>query len=408
VRVLSNRRYISCLDIGSSKVCALIGEAPKDLGLNILGVGISKSTGIKKGVVIDIDATVESIIEATKQAEQMANQRIKSVYINFPGVNISLIKNRGIVAVSGNNREITTEDIERVMAAAKVIALPSDKEIVDVLPQEFIIDGFTGIKDPIGMVGVRLEVNALIIVSSTSTAQNIVRCVQKAGFEVEGLVLNSLASGQAVITPDEKELGVALVDIGGGTSDLSIFQNGNLSYAYMIPIGGDHITNDIAVGLRVTLNQAEEIKRRHGCASVSIADPNRVIKIKRIGCNEEFEVTQKDIAEIIEPRVNEVFELIDNALVQSGLKEMLPAGLVITGGGLYDLQNATEIGNLIMGLPVRLAIPEYIGVSEPYFSAGVGMLEYALLNRGPNFSSDNNLKVTGLLSKIKNLFKDYF
>lgn len=405
---MAYKNIIVGLDIGTSKVCAVVGEL-RDTNLNIIGVGTARTKGIKKGVVVDIDSTVKSVREAVNKAEQMANISIDGVYINYSGGQVSLKENRGVVAVSGENKEITPEDVERVIQASRVIAIPSDQEIIDIIPKEFIVDGFNGIKDPVGMVGIRLEVIAHIVTGSTTSVQNLVRSVERSNLEVYGIVLNSLANAQVLLTEDEKELGVAILDIGGGTTEISIFGSGNLIYSSLLPIGGQHITNDIAVGLRIPFDQAEKIKREFGCASLSTAEDMK-IQIVPIGSNTPKEITQKDLAEIIEPRVSEIFDLVAERLNKLGNATLLPAGVVLTGGGVSMLKGAKEIASSVLNIPVRTGFPDYVGVNEPIYTAAVGLVEYVVANKAhTNYENRNKTqRIQSFIHRVKNWLKEYF
>jgi cell division protein FtsA len=409
VQDLQKRNIVAGLDIGTSKICAIIGEVNRNNRLDIVGIGVSPSAGIKKGVIVDIDSTVDSITQAVKKAEQMANVNLGSVFINYTGGNINLLKNRGIVAVTGENKEITHQDIERVIQAARVVAVPSDKEIIDIMPIEFIVDGYNGIKDPMGMVGTRLEVDAYIIMGSTTSVQNLIKSVQRSGLMVEGIILGPLAASQIILSRDEKELGVALLDIGGGTSDISIFSGGNLIFTATLPIGGEHITNDIAIGLRIPISLAEGIKKSYGCALISHGDPGVEIEIKRIGDQQASKITQQDLAEIIEPRVQEIFVLIKRELSRTGNIKLLPAGAVITGGGVYSLKGAQELASQILDMPVRMGNPEYLGANEPMFSVAVGIIEFAFRNKGYRLHiTDKKKNIQGIFLKMKDWIRDYF
>jgi len=405
---LTYKNIIVGLDIGTSKVCAVVGEL-RDINLSIIGVGTAQTKGIKKGVVVDIDSTVKSVREAVNKAGQMANISIDGVYINYSGGQVSLKENRGVVAVSGENKEITPEDVERVIQASRVIAIPSGQEIIDIIPKEFIVDGFDGIKDPVGMVGIRLEVIAHIVTGSSTSVQNLVRSVERSNLDVYGIVLNSLANAQVLLTEDEKELGVAILDIGGGTTEISVFESGNLIYSSLIPIGGQHITNDIAVGLRIPFEQAEKIKREFGCASLSMAQDMK-IQIVPIGSNTPKKITQKDLTEIIEPRVSEIFDLVAERLNKLGNAILLPAGVVLTGGGVSMLKGAKEIASSVLNIPVRTGFPDYIGVNEPIYTAAVGLVEYVVANKAyTNYENRNKTqRIQSFLHRVKKWLKEYF
>lgn len=304
---------VAALDIGSSKVCIIIAEM-KNKQFNILGVGTSECKGVKKGIIVDIDATVESISQALKQAEHMANKKIKSVFVNMPGGYTNLYKTKGVIAVSRDDKEITKEDVSRVLEAAKVVAIPQDKEIIDIIAEQYIVDGYDEIRDPVGMVGVRLEVDASLVVASCTTVQNIIRSIQKAGLVCEGIILEPLATSSVVLNDDEKELGVALLDVGAETTDISVFRNGSLVYTKIIPVGGNHITNDISIICKVSSSDAEKIKRQYGVATSNLIKNDDIIKINSVGGKSEKEVHLKDIAEIMEARIAEMLYLVKKEL----------------------------------------------------------------------------------------------
>lgn len=369
--------YVASLDIGSSKVCVLIAEMNKKQ-FNILGVGTSECTGVKKGIIVDIDATVEAIKSAVKQAEQMSNREIKSVFANIIGGYTSLYKSKGVIAVTRDDKEITQDDVKRVIQAAQVIAVPADKQIIEIIPEQFVVDGYDGIRDPIGMVGVRLEVDANIVIASCTTVQSIVRSVQKAGLGLDGIVLEPIATASTVLNEDEKELGVALVDVGAETTDISVFRKGSLVYTKVIPVGGNHITNDISMICKISAADAEKIKRQYGVASSNMIRDNETIKINNIAGKGEKEINLQEAAKIIEARVEEMLYLIRKSLEENNYKNVLSAGVVITGGGLFNIKGIIESATTCLDLPVRLGYPNYIGVANPMYSASTGMALYSL------------------------------
>lgn len=406
---MQKRNIVSSLDIGTSKICAIIGEINNENMLEIIGIGINSSMGVKKGIIVDIDSTVRSITQAVEKAEQMANATMKSTFINYTGGSISLIKNKGIVAVRGEDKEISGQDIERVMQTARVVAVPSDKEVVDIIPIEFIVDGYSGIKDPVGMVGTRLEVDAHIIMGSKTSVRSLFKSVQDSGLTVEGIIISPLATSKALLSTDERELGVALIDIGGGTTEISIFSGGNIIFTKSLPVGGDHITNDIAVGLRIPLSFAEEIKRKYGCALISNGDPRLEFDFQRIGDQQNIRINQCDLAEIIEPRVLEILDLIKRELLDFGFLNLLPAGAVITGGGLYSLKGFYEASTGVLKMPVRLGSPKYFGVEEPFYSVAVGILEYIHKSRQYRIRSSNRkTEAPNIFIKMRDWLRDYF
>ncbi len=368
--------YIVSLDIGTSKVRAIIGEQAGS-GISVIGVGLSTGEGIRHGSIVDIDLTVESIRNAVEDAERMVGIHIGSAYVGISGNHIHLQNSHGVVAVSSPDREIGEEDIERVLQQARVVALPAEREIIDVVAREFIVDGLRGISDPRGMLGVRLEVEAYLITGSRTAIHNVVRCVERAGIEVANLVLLPLAASSIALSADEKNLGVALVDVGAGATSVSIFENGALVGTSIIPMGGDYVTHDIAIGLRTQSSAAEHVKLRHGCAYVPEASENERFKVPRIGSNQEVEYSQYDLATIIEPRMQEIFSLVRKEIEKMGFAHDLPSGYVLHGG-LMAMQGASEVASEELRAPVRIAVPEFIGVSDSSFVNGVGMISYAM------------------------------
>jgi cell division protein FtsA len=372
---LSSNDLIVSLDIGTSKVRVIIGEFNNGI-INIIGVGSTESHGIKKGSIVDIDETVQSIRSAVDHAERMVGIQINEVYVGISGNHITLQPSHGVVAVSNEDREIGTEDIERVIQASQVIALPPERQIIEVVPKQYLVDGLSDIHDPRGMIGVRLEVEATIITGAKTIIHNLSRCIERAGLSVMGIILNPLALGTIALSKDEKNMGVALVDIGAGATTISVFENGSLASTSVLPIGGEYITNDIAVGLRTQSEFAEKIKIKFGCASVEMAEEDQKFKVPRIGSNIEKEFSQVDLASIIEPRVQEIFHLIRKELNRLGYPDEIPGGYVLTGGTV-SLHGILEVSQLELGASVRIAIPDFIGVRDPAFASGVGMIQYA-------------------------------
>ncbi|HRK01517.1 MAG TPA: cell division protein FtsA [Oligoflexia bacterium] len=371
--------FIVGLDIGTTKICAIVGEVTES-GVDIVGIGSHPSTGLRKGVVINIESTVESIRKAIDEAELMAGCKITSVYAGIAGGHIKSFNSHGIVAV--RNKEITQEDVNRVLDAARAVAIPMDREVLHVVPQEYIIDDQDGIKEPIGMNGVRLESKVHIVTGAISSAQNIVKSCNKAGLNVAEIVLEPIASAEAVLTQDERELGVVLVDIGGGTSDIALFSQGSLVHTGVLAVGGNHITNDIAVGLRTPQNEAEKLKVRYGCAMSSLVKSEDTIEVQSVGGRKPRTVPRKLLAEIIEPRVEEIFSLVQREVQKSGYQELMASGIVITGGSTI-LEGMPELAEFIFDMPVKRALPMGVGglkdvVNSPKYSTGVGLLKYAM------------------------------
>lgn len=369
----SNDIYVS-LDIGTSTVKIIIGEMVNDT-LNIIGVGNVKSEGLKKGSIVDIDHTVHSIKRAVEQAERMIGMEIHQVIVGIPSHQVSLLDCHGVVAVSGENREITNEDVARVIDAAQVISIPPEREIINVVQKQFIVDSQNEINDPRGMIGVRLEMEGLLVTGSKTILLNILRCVEKAGLEIVDIVLQPLASGEIALSRDEKNLGSVLIDIGGGSTTISYFEEGFLKGTAVLPVGGDHITKDLSIVLRTSTEDAEEIKLKYGHAFYDLASEDIVFNFPIIGSNQQQQANQLDIAEIIEARLEEIFLFVQNELRRMGAKD-IPGGFVITGG-TANLQGILELAQAIFQNRVRIAIPDYIGVREPQYTTAVGIIKYA-------------------------------
>jgi cell division protein FtsA len=378
----AGRDVIVGLDIGTSKVLALVGEVTADGAIELIGLGSQPSRGLKKGVVVNIESTVQSIARAVEEAELMADCEIHAVYAGIAGSHVRSLNSHGVVAI--RDREVTTSDVEHVIEAAKAVAIPADQRILHVLPQEFIIDGQEGIRDPIGMSGVRLEAKVHIVTGAESATQNIVKCVQRCGLVVEDVVLEQLASSFAVLTDDEKELGVCLVDIGGGTTDIAVFAAGAIRHTAVIPIAGDQVTNDIAVSMRTPTQYAEDIKLRYACALAQLANPDESIEVPSVGDRPARRLARQTLAEVVEPRYEELFNLIREELRRSGLEEVIAAGIVLTGGS-SRMEGAIELAEEIFHVPVRLGLPAHVRgladvVRNPIYSTGVGLLIYAREN----------------------------
>ncbi len=370
---MSSNDIIVSLDIGTSKVRAIIGEVTNG-AINIIGVGSADSEGIRKGAIVDIDQTVQSIRNAVDHAERMVGIQITDVYIGIQGNHIGLQTNHGVVAVSNEDREIGEDDIERVLQAAKVVALPPEREIIGLVPKQFLVDGLDGISDPRGMIGVRLEVEATVITGAKTAIHNLIRCVEKAELRISGVILMSLASGQMALTKDEKSMGTVLVDIGAGSCTLAIFEQGNLAATSTLPIGGEYVTNDISYGLRTQTEQAEKIKLKYGCSMIDDAADDQRFKVMRMGSNVEKEFSQVDLANIIEPRMQEVFHLALQEVKRLGFGDKV-GGYVLTGGAV-SMPGVLQLAQLELQSSVRIAVPDYIGVRDPAYTSGVGMIQY--------------------------------
>lgn len=369
----SENLYVS-LDVGTSSVRAIIGDMSGG-ALKIIGVGRAPSIGMRKGAIVDIDETVKAIKEAVDQAERMVDLEVKQVIVGINGNQVEMRACNGIVAVSSTDREIQDEDVERVIDAAHVMSIPPDREIIDIIPAQFIVDGMDGIKDPRGMLGTRLEMEGTIITGAKTALHNLLRCVERAGLEIADIVLQPLASGSVAVSKDERSLGVALIDIGGGSTTVSVFQEGQLQTMSFLPIGGSHISNDISVGIRTTAEEAERLKLEHGHAFIDDASDDLSFSIQTLGNNDQKKFTQLELAEIIEPRMEEILTLVQQEINRMGYHD-LPGGYVLTGGAVM-MPGTLELAQDIWKQHVRLAMPDYIGVREPTYTASIGLIEFA-------------------------------
>ena len=395
------------LDIGTTKVCALVAEVTEDNRIKIAGIGTSPSKGLRKGVVVNIEDTVESVRNAVRKAEQMAGVEIKGAYTGIAGGHINGLNSRGMVAIK--NQDVTMADIDRAIEAARAVAIPPDREILHVIPQEFIVDGQDGIKNPLGISGVRLEVQVHIITGAITSVQNIVKSINKAGLEVLDIILQPLASSEAVLTPDEKDLGVVLVDIGGGTTDMAIFVNGAVSHTAVIPIGGNHLTNDIAVGLRTPTAEAERIKTLYGCALPSLVKETAQIEVSSVGGRPPHYISRQRITEIIEPRVEEIFDYVAKEIKKVNHADMLSSGIVLTGGSC-TMEGIVDMAERVTGMPVRRGFPTNIeglsdNLSHPMYSTGIGIILCALQEQGMN---ERKFKNGHLFENIYHRTKSWF
>ena len=371
-----NKKLVVGLDIGTSKIVAIVAELRPEGGFEIIGMGSHPSRGLKKGVVVNIETTVNAIQRALEEAELMADCKIREVYTGIAGNHIKSFNSQGMVAIK--DREVTQMDIDRVIETAKAVQIPNDQQILHVLNQEFIIDGQEDVREPLGMSGVRLEVKVHIVTGAVSAAQNIIKCVRRCGLEVNDLVLQPLASSVAVLSEDEKDLGVCLVDIGGGTTDMAVFTHGAIRHTAVIPIAGDQITNDIAMALRTPTKDAEDIKQRFGCALSQLADPQEMVDVPGVGDRGSRQLSSKTLAEVIEPRVEELYSLVQTELRRSGYEELLSSGVVLTGGS-SSMRGMVELGEEIFHMPVRIGLPQYTGglaevVRNTRYATGVGLL----------------------------------
>jgi len=366
------------LDIGTTKICAIVGEVTPEGAIDVIGIGTHPSKGLRKGVVVNIDATVASIKRAIEEAEHMGGCEITTVYTGIAGGHIKAFPSHGVVSVK--EKEVRQADVDRVIDQAKAVAIPLDREVIHVLPQEYVIDDQDGVKEPVGMSGVRLAAKALVVTGAVSSAQNIVKCAQRTGLNVADIVLQPLASSLAVLSEDEKELGVCLVDIGGGTTDIAIYSNGAIVHTAVLSLGGNHLTNDVAVGLRTPTHEAERIKKTHGCAMTSMVDKADTIEVPSVGGNAPRVLSRTILAEIVEPRVEEIFMLVQHEIQKCGMEESLASGCVITGGSTL-LHGMPEMAEEVLGMPVRRGLPRGIGglvdvVKSPQFATAVGLVLY--------------------------------
>ena len=399
------------LDIGTTKICAIVGEIQPD-GVDIVGIGTSPSRGLRKGVVINIESTVNSIKRAVEEAEMMAGCEIKSVYVGIAGGHIKGINSHGIVAVK--DKEVKDSDIRRVIDAARAVVIPMDREVIHILPQEYIIDNQDGIKEPLGMSGIRLEAKVHLVTGACSSAQNIIKCANKTGLDVADIVLQQLASSMAVVNEDEKDLGVVLIDIGGGTTDIAIFSGGSIVHTSVLALGGNQITNDIAVGLRTPAPEAEKLKVKHGCAMATLVDKDETIEVPSVGGRSTRTLSRQILAEIIEPRVEEIFSLVQREIQRSGFEDLLASGAVITGGTTI-LEGMTELAEDVLGMPVRRGIPTRVGglvdvVRSPVYATGVGLVMYGrahLENKFFPIRQDRNL-YGRIKQRMQGWIRDFF
>ncbi len=405
------KNLIVGLDIGTSKIVAIVAEITHEGKLEIVGMGSHPSRGLKKGVVVNIESTVNAIQRALEEAELMADCKIREVFTGIAGSHIKSFNSHGMVAIK--EKEVSQMDVERVVETAKAVNIPTDQQILHILNQEFIIDGQEDVREPLGMSGMRLEVKVHIVTGAISAAQNIVKCVRRCGLVERDLILQPLASAMAVLSEDEKDLGVCLVDIGGGTADIAVFSQGAIRHTAVIPIAGDQITNDIAMALRTPTKEAEDIKVRYGCALRQLADPTEMIEVPGVGERGARQLSRQTLAEVIEPRVEELYSLIQAELRRSRFEELLSSGIVITGGS-SAMAGMVELGEEVFHMPVRLGIPQYVGglaevVRTPRFSTGVGLLLMGLeQHKRQNLISMHSGSFGQIFERMKSWFQRSF
>ena len=405
---MGKTEFVVGLDIGTTKICVVVGEVRPEGGVDIVGIGTSPSTGLRKGVVVKIEQTVQSIQAALEEAELMAGCEIRSVYAGIAGSHIKGFNSHGVIAI--RDGAVAPKDVERVMEAARAIAIPMDREVLHTLPQEYIVDEQHGIVDPLGMSGVRLEVHVHIVTGAVTSAENLVRSCQRAGLNVSNIVLESLASARAVLTQEERELGIVLVDIGGGTTDIAILNNDAIRYTGALPLGGQNLTNDIAYGLRTPMASAEEIKIKHGCALKDLVHPNETIEVPSVGGREARSMSRYTLAEICQPRMAEILSLVDLELTRSGYKNLAAAGVVLTGGTAL-MEGCQELGEDIFNMPTRIGFPRNVGglrdvVNSPKYATAVGLLCYGAEKEGA--PDTIRIRDKNVFNRIFDIMKKWF
>lgn len=398
------------LDIGTNKVAAIVAEVTADRELEIIGIGSHQSRGLKKGVVVNIESTVQSIQRAVEEAELMAGCQIDSVYAGIAGSHIRSINSHGIVAI--RDREVLQQDVDRVIDAAKAMAIPADQKILHIIPQEFVIDAQEGVKEPLGMSGVRLEAKVHLVTCAVNAAQNIEKCIERCGLRVNDIILEQLASSYSVLTDDERDLGVCLVDIGGGTTDIAVFTDGAIRHTVVIPIAGDQVTNDIAMALRTPTQNAEEIKIKYACALTQLARPDETIKVPGVGDKPARELSRQALAEVVEPRYDELFTLIQAELRRSGFEDLIAAGIVLTGGA-SKMEGVIELAEEIFHMPVSLGSPRNVAglkdiVKNPVYATGVGLLQYGMQQEEEQPKRGSGLRPGGAFGRLKKWFGENF
>jgi len=406
-----DRNLIVGLDIGTSKVVAIVGELNASDEIEIIGLGSHPSRGLKKGVVVNIESTVQSIQRAVEEAELMAGCQIHSVFAGIAGSHIRSLNSHGIVAI--RDKEVSHADVDRVIDAARAVAIPADQRILHIIPQEFLIDNQEGIQEPVGMSGVRLEAKVHMITGAVSAAQNIVKCVRRCGLEVDDIILEQMASSYSVLTEDEKELGVCMVDIGGGTTDIAVFTEGSIRHTAVIPIAGDQVTNDIAVALRTPTQYAEEIKIKYACALRQLASSDETIEVPSVGDRAPRRLARQTLAEVVEPRYEELMTLVQAELRRSGFEDLVAAGIVLTGGS-SKMEGLIELAEEIFHIPVRLGSPQYVTglvdvVRNPIYATGVGLLLFGKKNSEQRLSEmPSGAGVKGIWARMKSWFQGNF
>ena len=401
---MTRRDIIAGIDIGASNIKVIVCKITEGSSITVIGVGTSPSEGIKKGVIIDLKLAVESVAKAVAEAEWMVGTRINLVNVGITGSQIGLVNNSGMVAVARADKEITGQDVERVLQVARIIALPHNREIIDVIPRQFIVDGYGGIRDPVGMLGMRLEVEAMIITGCMLPIHNLLRCLKMARYEVNGIILNSLANGEICLSRDEKELGVFLIDMGGGNAEIAYFHEGGLNDIAFLPVRGEHITNDLALGLRTTFRLAEKLKVEHGFALAELASDEEMVEVEGISGRDKRKISPREIVSFIEPRVEEIMDLCYREMMRMGSDRMPPAGVVFTGG-VSLLRGITDYAESVFGCPVRVAHPAYPGLRSPVYSTAVGIIHYVLRNEATSRIGRDHQAKGGFLAYLLSLWQ---
>ena len=399
------------LDIGTTKICAIVGEINPTSGVEVLGVGTYPSNGLKRGVVVNIEKTIQSIKNAVQEAEHMAGCEIQTVFAGIAGGHIKGMSGHGMITL--REREVSKKDLDRVIESANAVLIPADREIIHVIPQEYIVDGEAGIKDPIGIYGIKLEARVHIVTGQVTAAQNLVKCIHGAGMDVTDIALEQLASSEAVLTEDEKEIGVILFDCGGGTTDIAIFSGGSIRYTENLTLGGDNVDRDIALGLSTPLAEAKKIKEKYGVCLADLVPPDEIIEVSGVGGRKARRISRKELAMIIEPRMEEIFELAKSEINKSGYRDLIPAGVVLTGGSII-MDGSVELAEKVIGLPVRRGIPSDVGgisdiIANPIYATGVGLVLY-----GARYKGDKKLRIREenvfkkIFDSMRNWFEDFF
>ena len=399
------------LDIGTTKICTIVGEINPTSGVEVLGVGTYPSNGLKRGVVVNIEKTIQSIKNAVQEAEHMAGCEIQTVFAGIAGGHIKGMSGHGMITL--REREVSKKDLDRVIESANAVLIPADREIIHVIPQEYIVDGEAGIKDPIGIYGIKLEARVHIVTGQVTAAQNLVKCIHGAGMDVTDIALEQLASSEAVLTEDEKEIGVVLFDCGGGTTDIAIFSGGTIRYTENLTLGGDNVDRDIALGLSTPLAEAKKIKEKYGVCLAELVPPDEIIEVSGVGGRKARRISRKELAMIIEPRMEEIFELAKSEINKSGYRDLIPAGVVLTGGSII-MDGSVELAEKVIGLPVRRGIPSDVGgisdiIANPIYATGVGLVLY-----GARYKGDKKLRIREenvfkkIFDSMRNWFEDFF